>query len=105
MTYDSEDEAVAIANGTTYGLAGYVQGRDIERVRRVAERIRAGRIYLNGAPVDRSVPFGGLQAIGQWPRARRVRLRGVSRGEGGAGLSNGLNTTGEATTSSAGLYR
>jgi len=64
MSYDSEDEAVAIANGTTYGLAGYVQGKDIERVRRVAERIRAGRIYLNGAPVDRSVPFGGYKQSG-----------------------------------------
>ena len=64
MTYDSEDEAVAIANNTTYGLAGYVQGRDIDRVRRVAERIRAGRIYLNGAAVDRSVPFGGYKQSG-----------------------------------------
>jgi aldehyde dehydrogenase (NAD+) len=64
MTYESEDDAVAIANGTTYGLAGYVQGRDIDRVRRVAERIRAGRIYLNGAPVDRSVPFGGYKQSG-----------------------------------------
>ncbi len=64
MTYETEDEAVAIANGTSYGLAGYVQGRDIERVRRVAARIRAGRIYLNGAPVDRSVPFGGYKQSG-----------------------------------------
>jgi aldehyde dehydrogenase (NAD+) len=64
MTYDTEEEAVAIANNTTYGLAGYVQGRDIDRVRRVAERIRAGRIYLNGAPVDRSVPFGGYKQSG-----------------------------------------
>jgi len=61
---ETEDEAVAIANGTSYGLAGYVQGRDIERVRRVAARIRAGRIYLNGAPVDRSVPFGGYKQSG-----------------------------------------
>jgi aldehyde dehydrogenase (NAD+) len=64
MAYETEDEAVTIANGTTYGLAGYVQGRDIERVRRVAARIRAGRIYLNGAPVDRSVPFGGYKQSG-----------------------------------------
>jgi aldehyde dehydrogenase (NAD+) len=64
MAYESEDEAVTIANGTSYGLAGYVQGKDIERVRRVAARIRAGRIYLNGAPVDRSVPFGGYKQSG-----------------------------------------
>jgi aldehyde dehydrogenase (NAD+) len=64
MTYETEDEAVAIANDTTYGLAGYVQGADMNRVRSVAERIRAGRIYLNGAPPDRSVPFGGYKQSG-----------------------------------------
>jgi aldehyde dehydrogenase (NAD+) len=64
MTYDTDDEAVAIANDTAYGLAGYVQGRDIERVRSIAAKIRAGRIYLNGAPVDRSVPFGGYKQSG-----------------------------------------
>src|SRR5262245_13420901 len=64
MTYDTEDEAVAIANNTTYGLAGYVQGGDMDRVREVAAKLRAGRIYLNGAPVDRSVPFGGYKQSG-----------------------------------------
>jgi aldehyde dehydrogenase (NAD+) len=64
MTYDTEDEAVAVANDTTYGLAGYVQGRDIGRVRNVAAKIRAGRIYLNGAPANRSVPFGGYRQSG-----------------------------------------
>jgi aldehyde dehydrogenase (NAD+) len=64
MTYDTEDEAIAIANNTTYGLAGYVQAGTIERARRVAAKIRAGRVYLNGAPVDRSVPFGGYKQSG-----------------------------------------
>lgn len=64
MTYDTEDQAVEIANDTTYGLAGYVQGGDIDRVRAVAARIRAGRVYLNGAPVDRRVPFGGYKQSG-----------------------------------------
>jgi aldehyde dehydrogenase (NAD+) len=64
MTYDSEDEAIEIANGTSYGLAGYVQGGDLDRVRRVAGKLRAGRVYLNGAPVDRSVPFGGYKQSG-----------------------------------------
>jgi len=64
MTYESEDEAIAIANNTTYGLAGYVQSGDIDRARRVAAKIRAGRVYLNGAPVDRSVPFGGYKQSG-----------------------------------------
>jgi aldehyde dehydrogenase (NAD+) len=64
MTYETEDEAIAIANNTTYGLAGYVQAADIADARRVAQRIRAGRIYLNGAPVDRGVPFGGYKQSG-----------------------------------------
>jgi aldehyde dehydrogenase (NAD+) len=64
LTYDTEDEAVAIANDTTYGLAGYVQSGDIEHARRIASRLRAGRIYLNGAPSDNSVPFGGYKQSG-----------------------------------------
>jgi aldehyde dehydrogenase (NAD+) len=64
MSYDTEEEAIAIANNTTYGLAGYVQGGDIDRVRRVAAKLRAGRVYLNGAPVDRSVPLGGYKQSG-----------------------------------------
>jgi aldehyde dehydrogenase (NAD+) len=67
MTYDNEDAAVAIANNTPYGLAGYVQGGDIERARTVAAKIRTGRIYLNGAPADRSVPFGGYKQSGNGP--------------------------------------
>jgi hypothetical protein len=63
MTYETEDEAIAIANNTTYGLAGYVQG-GVERARRVASKIRAGRVYLNGAPMDPSVPFGGYKQSG-----------------------------------------
>jgi aldehyde dehydrogenase (NAD+) len=64
MTYDTEEQAIAIANNTTYGLAGYVQSGDLDRAKRVAARIRAGRVYLNGAPVDRSVPFGGYKQSG-----------------------------------------
>jgi aldehyde dehydrogenase (NAD+) len=64
ITYDSDDEAIEIANNTTYGLAGYVQGGDVDRVRQVAARIRAGRVYLNGAPADRAVPFGGYKQSG-----------------------------------------
>ena len=62
--YDTEEEAIAIANDTTYGLAGYVQGRDLDRVKQVAARIRAGRVYLNGATADESVPFGGFKGSG-----------------------------------------
>jgi aldehyde dehydrogenase (NAD+) len=64
MTYDTEEQAITIANDTTYGLAGYVQAGDIDGARRVAAKLRAGRVYLNGAPVDRSVPFGGYKQSG-----------------------------------------
>jgi aldehyde dehydrogenase (NAD+) len=62
--YDSEDEAIAIANDTPFGLAGFVQSKDPARARAVANRIRAGRVYLNGAPFDRSLPFGGYKQSG-----------------------------------------
>lgn len=64
LGYDTEDEAVAIANDTPFGLAGFVQSRDPARARAVAARLRAGRVYLNGAPFDRSLPFGGYKQSG-----------------------------------------
>lgn len=64
MNYDTEDEAIEIANDTSFGLAGFVQSRDLDRARAVANRIRAGRVYLNGAPFDRSLPFGGYKQSG-----------------------------------------
>ena len=64
MSYDSEDEAIDIANDTPFGLAGFVQSRDLKRARAVANRIRAGRVYLNGAAFDRSLPFGGYKQSG-----------------------------------------
>jgi aldehyde dehydrogenase (NAD+) len=60
----AEDEAAAIANDTSYGLAGYVQrGRYRSRPQCRGENPR-GRIYLNGAPADRSAPFGGYKQSG-----------------------------------------
>jgi aldehyde dehydrogenase (NAD+) len=64
LAYDDEDEAVAIANDTPFGLAGFVQSPDLTRARAIAARIRAGRVYLNGAPFDRSLPFGGYKQSG-----------------------------------------
>jgi aldehyde dehydrogenase (NAD+) len=64
MSYDTEDEAIEIANDTPFGLAGFVQSKDPERARAVGNRIRAGRVYLNGAPFDRSLPFGGYKQSG-----------------------------------------
>ncbi len=64
LGYDSEDEAVAIANDTEYGLGGYVQSTNLAHARKVAARIRAGYISLNNAGLDISVPFGGYKHSG-----------------------------------------
>lgn len=62
--YQTEDEAVALANDTPFGLAGFVQSRDAARARGIANRLRAGRVYYNGAGFDRSLPFGGYKQSG-----------------------------------------
>ena len=64
LAYDDEEEAIDMANDTPFGLAGFVQSKDHEHARAVANRIRAGRVYINGAPFDRSLPFGGYKQSG-----------------------------------------
>ena len=64
IPYKNEEEAVAIANDTDYGLAGYVQGGDLNHARDVAAKIRAGNVHLNGAAPGRDLPFGGFKQSG-----------------------------------------
>ena len=64
IPYDTEEEAIAIANDTPYGLAGYVQSGDIAHARKVASKIRAGNIHINGASGGMDVPFGGFKQSG-----------------------------------------
>jgi aldehyde dehydrogenase (NAD+) len=64
LPYEDEEDAIRIANDTAYGLAGYVSSSNLERARRVASRIRAGQILVNGAPPDFSAPFGGYKQSG-----------------------------------------
>jgi aldehyde dehydrogenase (NAD+) len=64
LPYQSEEQAVQIANDTPYGLAAYVWSADNVRARRVGNRIRAGQVALNGASGDMSTPFGGFKASG-----------------------------------------
>jgi aldehyde dehydrogenase (NAD+) len=64
IPYETEEEAIRIANDTPYGLAGYVQSGDIEHARAVASRIRAGNVSINGAPAGFDVPFGGFKQSG-----------------------------------------
>ncbi|HTH97718.1 MAG TPA: aldehyde dehydrogenase family protein [Stellaceae bacterium] len=74
IVYDSEDEAVTIANDTLYGLSAYVSAGDLTDAQRVGKRIRAGRVYLNGAPADRSAPFGGYKQSGNGREKGRFGL-------------------------------
>jgi aldehyde dehydrogenase (NAD+) len=64
LPYQTEEQAVQIANDTPYGLAAYVWSEDPMRARRVGNRIRAGQVALNGASGDMSTPFGGFKASG-----------------------------------------
>jgi aldehyde dehydrogenase (NAD+) len=63
LGYNSLDEAITIGNDTEYGLAGYVNGADLEQARKVARRIRAGQISINGGS-DMTAPFGGYKKSG-----------------------------------------
>lgn len=63
-TYDGEDDAVAKANDTVYGLSGFVSSADTERARRVARRLRTGMVHINGAGLDFNAPFGGYKQSG-----------------------------------------
>jgi aldehyde dehydrogenase (NAD+) len=72
IPYENEDDAVRIANDTPYGLSGFVTAGDIEHARRVAKRIRAGNIHINGARVDFGGCFGGYKQSGngrEWGEA------------------------------------
>jgi acyl-CoA reductase-like NAD-dependent aldehyde dehydrogenase len=64
LTYDTEDEAVEIANDTTYGLAAGVWAGDIERGTAVAKRIRAGQVSVNNGAFNPVAPFGGYKQSG-----------------------------------------
>jgi len=64
LGYDTLDQAIEIGNDTSYGLAGYVQSRDLDKARAVGREIRAGYISLNNAGLDLNVPFGGYKQSG-----------------------------------------
>src|SRR5258707_417319 len=64
IAYDSEDEAIRIANDSKFGLHSAVIGTDLQRARRVACQIRAGRVVINGMTDDAQAPWGGFQSSG-----------------------------------------
>ena len=80
IPYDTEDQAIAIANDSVYGLSGFVYGGTIERARAVAQRLRTGMVHLNGASIDPGAPFGGY------------KQSGVGREWGAAGIDEFMET-------------
>jgi aldehyde dehydrogenase (NAD+) len=76
ISFADEDEAIAIANNTRYGLAAYLHTNDLRRAHRVAEQLRAGSVGINDAPaMSPTAPFGGRG------------MSGTGREGGAAGLA------------------
>jgi aldehyde dehydrogenase (NAD+) len=72
IAYESEDDAVAIANDSPYGLSGFVTSGDLEHARRISKRIRSGNVHINGARPDFAACFGGYKQSGngrEWGEA------------------------------------
>jgi aldehyde dehydrogenase (NAD+) len=64
LGYDTVDQAIEIGNDTEYGLAAYVSGQDQAEVRKIASRLRAGQVSINGGGGDLMAPFGGFKMSG-----------------------------------------
>ena len=64
MPFESEEEAIEIANDTPYGLTNYIQTKDKEKVKRVARKLRSGMVDVNGAGIAVDAPFGGFKHSG-----------------------------------------
>ena len=64
IPFDTEEDAIAIANDSPYGLAAYLQTGDPSRARRVARQLRAGAVHINGGAYEYGSPFGGYKQSG-----------------------------------------
>jgi acyl-CoA reductase-like NAD-dependent aldehyde dehydrogenase len=74
LPYDTEEEAIAIANDSIYGLAGGVWSGDQERAKRVARQIRTGMVDVNGGSFNPLAPFGGYKQSGNGREAGKFGL-------------------------------
>ncbi|TJX50670.1 MAG: aldehyde dehydrogenase family protein, partial [Mesorhizobium sp.] len=64
LPYDTVEQAVEQANDTVYGLASYIQAKDLQKARDVAARMRSGNVYINYPQWDAGLPFGGYKQSG-----------------------------------------
>ena len=64
LPYDTETDAINIANDTPYGLSGYVQSGSVDHALLVAAQIRTGNVHINGSGPDFTAPFGGYKQSG-----------------------------------------
>ena len=64
LGYETVDEAVTVGNDTEYGLAAYISGTDMTKIREVASKLRAGQVSINGGGGDMTAPFGGYKMSG-----------------------------------------
>ena len=64
MPFETEEEAIQIANDTPYGLTNYIQTQDKEKIKRVARKLRSGMVDVNGAGIAVDAPFGGFKHSG-----------------------------------------
>ena len=74
MPFETEADAIRIANDTPYGLAAYIQTGDSERAERVAARLRAGAVHINGGSLNYGSPFGGFKQSGSGREGGRFGL-------------------------------
>ena len=95
MPYDSVEQAVDQANDTDYGLASYIQTKDIRKARAAASRMRTGNVHINYPAWDAGDAVRRLQAVGQRARICRIRSRRLSRDQGHPGLRGRLSRTPE----------
>ena len=83
MTYRTEDEVVAEANNTVYGLASYIQAGDRKRAQQMARKMRSGNVYINYPPPDVNAPFGGYKQSGngrewgKWGLEEFLEIKGI----------------------------
>jgi aldehyde dehydrogenase (NAD+) len=80
ITYDTDEDAIQLANDSQYGLHGAVLGTDLARARRVASQVRSGRVVINGMTDDPQAPWGGF------------KFSGIGREYGAYGISAFLET-------------